>query len=407
MANLLLIIAPDTATMTKERSFLTADVAKNATSLPVENTAGFVNTDIIAVGSLYTESCEANALTGSPQAGALPVTALALGHKRGAPVSVLNYNRFKIYTDTSPTGTFTTEITAGGVSLDMDQQEFYYRDSTGTSATWYKVTWVNSLTTQESDKSLSIPFQPSRYSCIDPVVLRQDYLMGVRLTDFYGNPLRDSTLLRHMYRNLAHMETYLGTVIYAQDIVGEHHDYYQQDYMSWGFLKVNKHPVISVTKLSIQFPENQELIDFPLEWVQVDSVPGQINLIPTAGTVAGYLLMRSPVAPLMMARMENVPHIWRINYRAGFEYNAIPHDIEDILYKMSAVSILGILGDTVFGPGIASRSLSIDGLSQSVGTVASSVYNIFSARMNQFNQDIQTYLPQLKKRYQGIRMSVL
>jgi hypothetical protein len=407
MANILQIRTPDTDFLTKEKTFLAADTLKQATSLPVDNLTGFANTDPVAVGALFSEGCEGSAITSTPANGALPVAALVLTHPRGTPVTSLVYNKFKLYRSATQDGTY-ADVTSGGAGFDYDQQEFYYRDAaTGVAASnWYKVTWYNSVTQDETPIANSPAFQANAYSVFDPSVLRRDYLLGVRLVDFYGNPLRDETILRHTARAISHLETYLGTVLQATNIVNEEHHYWLSDYVQWGYMKLFKHPIISITSLTINFPENQALVSFPTEWIRMEKTAGQIALVPTYGSIVQFMAGYGVIFPLMMGAVVHVPNIWRVSYRAGFEATEMPKDIEDIVYKMTALSLLNIIGDTVFGPGVASRSVSIDGLSQSVGTVANAQYNTFSARMTQFQRDVDTYLPQLKQRYQGVRMIV-
>ena len=58
--------------------------------------------------------------------------------------------------------------------------------------------------------------------------------------------------------------------------------------------------------------------------------------------------------------------------------------------------------------GIASQSVSIDGLSQSIGTTQSAMFGGASARVEAYNKDIkEQILPILRQKFNGIRMVVL
>ncbi len=406
MAVLIQIQAPDMTVLVREKTFLSADTAKGATALPVENEAGFVSSDSVIVGAAFTEGAELNTVASTPSAGSgsLSVAATAMGHKRNSPVYALNYNRFKVYRATTRTGTY-ADVTAGGVLLEPDQPEWYYRDTSGTVDSWYKITFAHS-NGDETPVTDAIPFQVGHYYPFDPLVLRRDYMLGSRLVDFYGNPLRDETILRVMQRMVSRLETFLGINIFAKDIVDEKHDYHLTDYQNWCYLRLFQKPVISVASLKIRFPENSDLVIFPVEWIQLDADAGQINLVPATGSISSWMIGQAGFFPLMMGRVSKLPMVWRVNYRAGFEYDKVPEDIQDVVYKMSAIALLSVLGDSIYGPGVASRSISLDGMSQSIGTVANAAYGAFSARMTQFQKDIDDMRPRIKSRYTGIRMTV-
>jgi hypothetical protein len=406
VSNLLTIRCPDAGTITKEKSWLSSDARNGVTALSVNNGSGFGNAatkEPLAIGNLYEDTCELNSLAvGVVAANSLTVSgAIRLSHHRNEEVTSLNYDKAKIYKATSETGTFALLAT---VDLQLDQQDFVYLDSVGIVTDWYKISWYNSFTLDESQ--LCAPFQPNLYTSLDPQTFRRDYLMGLRMSDYYGNPVRDDALLRHLQRATASVETYLGMPIAATNITDELHDYHASDYVQWGFMKLFKKPVISVSKIAIFFPDNQELVSFPISWVHLDKHAGQITLVPNIGTVSTFMIGSSIFLPLMAGRLMHVPQIWHVDYRAGFESGTMPKDLEDVIFKKAAIGLISVLGDNIYGPGISSKSLSIDGLSQSFGTVSSGLYGMYASRINQFQTDIDKSLPELKRRYQGIRMVV-
>lgn len=65
-----------------------------------------------------------------------------------------------------------------------------------------------------------------------------------------------------------------------------------------------------------------------------------------------------------------------------------------------------MLGDIVLGTaGVANMSLSLDGLSQSIGTTASATAAAYSARIIQYMKEIKESLSQLKGVYRGIALT--
>lgn len=63
--------------------------------------------------------------------------------------------------------------------------------------------------------------------------------------------------------------------------------------------------------------------------------------------------------------------------------------------------------DLVLGAGIANQSVSIDGLSQSIGTTQSAMFGAASARCEEYRKDIELLVPVLRQKYQGIKMVIL
>lgn len=58
--------------------------------------------------------------------------------------------------------------------------------------------------------------------------------------------------------------------------------------------------------------------------------------------------------------------------------------------------------------GIASQSVSIDGLSQSIGTTQSAMFGGASARTESYTKDLkEQILPALRMRFGGIRLCVI
>ena len=64
--------------------------------------------------------------------------------------------------------------------------------------------------------------------------------------------------------------------------------------------------------------------------------------------------------------------------------------------------------DLIIGAGIANQSVSIDGLSQSVGTTQSAMFGGASARIQNYSDDLEKrIMPLLRARLSGIKMVVV
>lgn len=64
--------------------------------------------------------------------------------------------------------------------------------------------------------------------------------------------------------------------------------------------------------------------------------------------------------------------------------------------------------DLIIGAGIANQSVSIDGVSQSIGTTQSAMFGGASARIQAYSDDLKdSLIPALRMRFGGLRMVVV
>ena len=82
--------------------------------------------------------------------------------------------------------------------------------------------------------------------------------------------------------------------------------------------------------------------------------------------------------------------------------------LKEAVSKRASCGILNVWGDLIIGAGIANQSVSIDGISQSIGTTQSAMYGGASARVQEYNNDLKDHLlPVLRQKFGGIRMVVV
>ena len=79
----------------------------------------------------------------------------------------------------------------------------------------------------------------------------------------------------------------------------------------------------------------------------------------------------------------------------------------DFIAKIASINILAVLGDVLYGVGITSLQVSLDGVSQSTPLTRSAQGGLFSGRIKQYLDDIDKMLPSLKGKYRGISFEVL
>ena len=118
-------------------------------------------------------------------------------------------------------------------------------------------------------------------------------------------------------------------------------------------------------------------------------------------TSAASILYSGVLPSLGMDGWRDIPNYWTIEYCTGF--NVIPEDLLDVIGKLASIGIFNIAGDIVLGQAaIANYSLSIDGLSQSIGTTMSAENSAYSARIKMYKDEIKDSLAKLRSYYRGV-----
>lgn len=243
------------------------------------------------------------------------------------------------------------------------------------------------------------------YEDINAQFLVENYLFGVPLEDLYGNKMGEGLLEHYIKSAILYTQRMLQVIIEPQDIVDEVHDYYQNDFMSWSFLQLHKRPIIEVNKLQMNFGE-YNAATIPKEWIRQYEIPGQIQLFPTQGSAGSMIIAQNgSFLPLALGQYSSAPGIWRVSYRAGME--KIPHDLVEYIMKRASIGILQVWGDLIIGAGIANQTISIDGLSQSIGTTQSPEFSGAGARIKNYSDDMKDLERRLKDTYLGISMGLL
>lgn len=256
--------------------------------------------------------------------------------------------------------------------------------------------------TEASNKRASELFLPLTVSDI-----KTKYLFGLDLTNDDGDEMPDEMFEFYIHGALRWLETEIPGLILCETEITEWHDYHIGDYQAYSFLKLFKFPVQSVSKVGFQFPLQNSINDFNPEWFRIESNAAHVNLLPTAGTFSSLLLSQGGAyLPLLYSGTSYVPHLFRVVYKAGFKSGQIPHNLLNLIGMKAALGPLNVAGDLIAGAGISSKSLSMDGLSQSISTTASATNSGYGARIGQYTKMIKEDLANVKRYYTGINFVV-
>ena len=323
---------------------------------------------------------------------------------------MLVFDSLKVYRATTVDGSY-AEITTPSTrpALVAGQIVYEYIDSTGDPDYYYKSSYYNSATTQES--SLSDAVQGEGDAALDIISvdeMKTNYLFGLDLTDDSGTPYPTSMYEFFIKSAVSWLEHRLDIPIRPKSITEEKHDYYREDYAQYIWLKLCEAPVISVGEVRMVLPGEQVVQRFDSGWIHVQKDSGQLQLVPGTGS-AGSILLGAAGAYISMIYRNNrfIPDAFRVDYVAGFEPGEVPELIRDVIGKKASFGPLNVAGDLLGGAGIASQSIGIDGLSQSFNTTSSATNAGYGARLLQYTKELKEALPILDRYYRGMRMAVV
>jgi hypothetical protein len=88
--------------------------------------------------------------------------------------------------------------------------------------------------------------------------------------------------------------------------------------------------------------------------------------------------------PFIFAGQSYVPGLWQVDYVSGFATDAIPREVVSVICKMACIEVLTLMSDLVGPIGVASSSLGIDGMSQSIARQLPA----FKARTDAYKVDL-------------------
>lgn len=93
------------------------------------------------------------------------------------------------------------------------------------------------------------------------------------------------------------------------------------------------------------------------------------------------------------------------NLTVRWVLSAMHADLKKLIFLLASIHPLNVAGTTLVGDGIASKSISIDGLSQSITTTANSETLAYGNRVKAHQAEIDKLLPYVRGRYTGPRIS--
>lgn len=267
----------------------------------------------------------------------------------------------------------------------------------------------SSLPPTPKKEKFILPTDPEAEETIDIKGLTTDELIdvafqGIDLMTYDGTPFTRTSLAIAINSAIATAEQTFDIVLKPTLIENELHDYEGDGFYSHQYTPTFRRPVKEVISMEYLFG-NKTLFHIPKNWIKLDSKMGDITIFPTSGSLQIINPAIGVAQPYFMSG-RYMPMSVKIDYIAGMDKEDIPMNLMMYILKSAAIDIFQQWGDQIIGAGIASSSLSIDGLSQSIGTTQSAMYGGASARILEYRNDLKEVRP-IIRRYFGKMHSVL
>ena len=321
------------------------------------------------------------------------------------------YNEVVLERSTTGIGGTYSELDA--LTLQVATNSYTFVDVAGDEAYYYRAVYRQTAP------------DPDEYSQRSPVIvaatdetdllltvdeLKDVYLFGATLSDDDGNPFPDRMFRYYIESATAWLAKELDIMLLAEDIIEETHDHFARDYGRWGYFQLHEYPINTIDEVKFQYPSMEDSVVINDDWIvlQDGGRSGVIQIVPGQGNIADVLLIPGALMPLWSGATGRVPGIWRISYRAGFEPGDLPADLRHAIAMQAAIGVFNIAGDLIAGAGIATKSISVPGLSQNVGTTSSATNSGYGARIIEYQKELKEMLPNLRRYYgKNTRMVVV
>ncbi len=249
------------------------------------------------------------------------------------------------------------------------------------------------------------------------------YMYGLDVVDpKTGEPISDEFYQHTLENAVNQAEHFLDIAIFPR-VEEEYHDFHSEEFNSYIYTHVFKRPIIQVEKFGLGM-NGQQLYDYPSGWWNVYNLAGHIEILPSplmqaSNSMGAVSPTGQPFPMVQMARPGTspgfAPQMIEVRYVAGLlpRKNAMfnkqwemPATLEKMILKLAVREIFQLWGRLLVQPGLANSSISMDGISESMGTTQSAMYSAVSADINQINEDIKELENTLRSYFGNNHISV-
>lgn len=262
--------------------------------------------------------------------------------------------------------------------------------------------------------TFNIKYRKNTGLVISVAELWELFLYGIKIQGGEGSNFSDESMRFYLVAAQREIENYYN-LKFIKQLADQTITYYRTDYWQTFPILQTNYPVREPLSM-IGMLNKMEQIVYPQGWLfcEYDTLMGQgkrrISVVPTGSSTRGNaeIILTGITSQVGMQRFNMIPDYWRIQYITGWDVDQMPMDLINVVGMVASFGPLGIAGDLILGSaGIASQSLSIDGLSQSISTTASATNAGYGARLIQYEKQIKETTGRLKLVYDQPKFMVM
>lgn len=241
--------------------------------------------------------------------------------------------------------------------------------------------------------------------------LKSLYFYGVDISNQQGTVMSSTTINTQVRGAQEEIEKFLGIKLIKQ-VIEERSDYHRKEFQGVGIVRTKF--TVNIGLLLEGFFGGFKQLSYPKQWLTSNTVNNigisrQILVVPNSNVavnaVNDAIFAGSTIPHLGLVNSGSIGSYWKVKYVTGWGCDNLPYDLMEIIGKWAAIKLFNILGDLILGAGIASQSISLDGLSQSIASTASATSGGYGARIIQYMKEIDESLKRLKGVYKGLTLT--
>ena len=179
---------------------------------------------------------------------------------------------------------------------------------------------------------------------------------------------------------------------------------YKRGKRHFHFVKLRRRPIMRVEKWLLNNPyADTEILDL-LPGAEINYEGGTLTNLRWGGYQQYQTgTSRHPSLPLRASRLhiyyDDLANSYLIDYATGYDNaSRVPDDLKELVAKVLAIKIMSAYGDGIVS-GLASFSIGVGVLHESVNTTMSATSAFFGARIKQFQEEIKDWMQRHKNRY--------
>lgn len=265
--------------------------------------------------------------------------------------------------------------------------------------------------------TLKIQYNKNEDLFISPTELMEKYLFGIPTCTTDGRKIPTQSIKKQIQTSQKRIEN-LFSIKLSKQVIEESRNFIRQEFNAWGYVR-SMYPVTYIHWLKGYINDLCQ-INYPKEWLSLKKTEGvavyrNVHLIPNSAksveggtTMSQHSIIYNGVSPHLGWFGQNyIPNYWRLKYITGWDAEDLPDDLADMVAKFAAINVLSIIGSYLYGVGLSSISISLDGVSQNTPLTKGGKYGMFSDRISLYQDDINQMMESLQYIYRGIAFDVL